>query len=512
MILGLREDERGRSTGKINLTADADGQWNSMKLSQFSGFLPVAAELAGVEVAGLTSDSRKAAPGFLFAALQGSKADGAAFTADAARRGAVAIIAARGAVGGGIGAPVIEVDDPRRALALAAATFYGAQPGTMVAVTGTSGKTSVASFVRQIWAEAGLAAASIGTTGVTAPGREDYGSLTTPDPVALHRLLAELAREGVTHAAMEASSHGLDQRRLDGVRLAAGGFTNLGRDHMDYHPTVVDYHAAKMRLFTELLPKGAPAVVFADDAWSEATIEAARGAGLDVLTVGRKGSFLQLKRVEHERHRQRAEIEANGAIHEIDLPLAGDFQVSNALVAAGLAIATGLDAATALAALENLKGASGRLELVGATRAGAPVYVDYAHKPEALENVLKAVRPFTTGRVVVVFGCGGDRDRGKRPIMGEIATRLADTVIVTDDNPRSEQPADIRAAILAAAPGAAEIGDRRQAIRAAVARLAPGDTLIVAGKGHEEGQTVGDVTLPFSDHDEVRAALEEPSS
>ncbi len=483
-----------------------------MKLSQFSGFLPVAATLAGVEVTGLTSDSRKAAPGFLFAALQGSKTDGAAFAADAARRGAVAVIAARGAVGGDIGLPVLEVGDPRRALALAAAAFYGAQPETMVAVTGTSGKTSVASFVRQIWAEAGLAAASIGTTGVTAPGREEYGSLTTPDPVALHRLLAELAREGVTHAAMEASSHGLDQRRLDGVRLTAGGFTNLGRDHMDYHPTVEDYHAAKMRLFTELLPRSAPAVVFADDPWSRATVDAARRAGLDVLTVGRKGSFLQLKRVEHERHRQRAEIEANGAIHEIDLPLAGDFQVSNALVAAGLAIATGLDAATALAALERLKGASGRLELVGATPDGAPVYVDYAHKPDALENVLKAVRPFTTGRVVVVFGCGGDRDRGKRPIMGEIATRLADAVIVTDDNPRSEAPADIRAAILAAAPGAAEIGDRRQAIREAVSRLRAGDTLIVAGKGHEEGQTTGDVTSPFSDHDEVRAALKELSS
>ncbi len=480
-----------------------------MKLSQFSSVLPIPDGLSGAEVTGLTSDSRKAAPGFLFAALQGAKADGAAFAADAARRGAVAIIAARGAVSGDIGAPVIEVDDPRRVLALAAAAFYGAQPATMVAVTGTSGKTSVASFVRQIWTEAGFAAASIGTTGVTAPGREEYGSLTTPDPVALHGLLAELAASGVTHAAMEASSHGLDQRRLDGVRLAAGGFTNLGRDHMDYHPTVEDYHAAKMRLFTELLPKGAPAVIFADDPWSQATIDAAQGAGLSVLTVGRQGSFLQLKRVEHERHRQRAEIEADGAIHEIDLPLAGDFQVSNALVAAGLAISTGLAAGKALAALERLKGASGRLELVGATREGAPVYVDYAHKPDALENVLKAVRPFTTGRVVVVFGCGGDRDRGKRPIMGEIATRLADTVIVTDDNPRSEEPASIRAAIMAAAPGAAEIGDRRQAIRHAVAQLHEGDTLIVAGKGHEEGQTIGDVTMSFSDHEEVRVALRE---
>jgi UDP-N-acetylmuramoyl-L-alanyl-D-glutamate--2,6-diaminopimelate ligase len=325
----------------------------------------------------------------------------------------------------------------------------------------------------------------------------------------LHRLLRELADAGVTHASMEASSHGLDQRRLDGVRLAAGGFTNLGRDHMDYHPTIEDYHRAKMRLFDALLPKGAPAVIFADDPWSAPTVKAATAAGLDVLTVGRSGAFLKLKRVEHERHRQRAEVEAEGVLYEIDLPLAGDFQISNALVSAGLAIATGTPIAEALAALEKLKGAPGRLDLVGTTGKGAPVYVDYAHKPDALENVLASVRPFTTGRVVVVFGCGGDRDRGKRPIMGEIATRLADVVIVTDDNPRSEVPASIRAAILAAAPGALEIADRREAIHEAVAMLHAGDTLIVAGKGHEEGQTIGAETLHFSDHEEVRAALRE---
>jgi UDP-N-acetylmuramoyl-L-alanyl-D-glutamate--2,6-diaminopimelate ligase len=291
------------------------------------------------------------------------------------------------------------------------------------------------------------------------------------------------------------------------VRLAAGAFTNLGRDHMDYHPTVEDYHRAKLRLFEALLEKGAPAVIFSDDPWSQPTAKAARAAGLQVLTVGRSGDFLRLKRVEHERFRQRAEIAADGAIYEIDLPLAGDFQVSNALVAAGLAIATGSVAAQALPALEKLKGAPGRLELVGAAANGAPVYVDYAHKPDALENVLASVRPFTTGRVIVVFGCGGDRDRGKRPIMGEIATRLADVTIVTDDNPRSEVPETIRAAILAAAPGAIEIGDRRTAIVEAVAMLHEGDTLIVAGKGHEEGQTVGAETFPFSDHEEVRRAL-----
>ncbi|RUY85666.1 UDP-N-acetylmuramoyl-L-alanyl-D-glutamate--2,6-diaminopimelate ligase, partial [Mesorhizobium sp. M7A.F.Ca.CA.003.01.2.1] len=405
--------------------------------------------------------------------------------------------------------PVLAVDDPRLALAQSAARYFGKQPEIMVAVTGTSGKTSVAAFTRQIWEQAGYAAASIGTTGVVAPGRNDYGSLTTPDPVALHQLLRELADAGVTHASMEASSHGLDQRRLDGVKLAAGGFTNLGRDHMDYHPTIEDYHRAKLRLFDTLLPKGAPAVIFADDPWSAPTTVAAKAAGLNVLTVGRHGDFLRLKRVEHERHRQRAEVEADGVLYEIDLPLAGDFQISNALVSAGLAISTGTPVAKALIALEKLKGAPGRLDLVGTTGNGAPVYVDYAHKPDALENVLASVRPFTTGRVIVVFGCGGDRDRGKRPIMGEIATRLADVVIVTDDNPRSEVPETIRAAILAAAPGAIEIGDRRQAIHEAVAMLHAGDTLIVAGKGHEEGQTIGSETLHFSDHEEVRAALTE---
>ncbi|ODT15549.1 MAG: UDP-N-acetylmuramoyl-L-alanyl-D-glutamate--2,6-diaminopimelate ligase [Mesorhizobium sp. SCN 65-12] len=479
-----------------------------MKLRDLAGILPVEG-LPDTEVTGISSDSREVKPGFVFFALAGSKADGGVYAADAAGRGAAAIVAGKGSNPRGVAAPVFAVDDPRQALALSAARFFGGQPATMVAVTGTSGKTSVAAFTRQIWEQAGYAAASIGTTGVVAPGRNEYGSLTTPDPVALHRLLRELADAGVTHASMEASSHGLDQRRLDGVKLAAGAFTNLGRDHMDYHPTVEDYHRAKLRLFDTLLPKGAPAVVFADDPWSEPTIDAARAAGLAVLTVGRHGAFLKLKRVEHERRRQRAEVEADGVLYEIDLPLAGDFQISNALVAAGLAIATGTSVARAMAALERLQGAPGRLDLVGATAAGAPVYVDYAHKPDALENVLKAVRPFTTGKVIVVFGCGGDRDRGKRPIMGEIATRLADIAIVTDDNPRSEEPGSIRAAILAAAPGAIEIGDRRKAIHEAVAMLGAGDTLIVAGKGHEEGQTIGDRTLHFSDHEEVRAALKD---
>ncbi|TIT20070.1 MAG: UDP-N-acetylmuramoyl-L-alanyl-D-glutamate--2,6-diaminopimelate ligase [Mesorhizobium sp.] len=484
-----------------------------MKLKNLAGILPVEGTASfDMEVTGISSDSRQVTRGVVFFALTGSKADGAAYAADAASRGAAAIVVGKGSAVAGLPVPVLVVDDPRLALALSAARYFGKQPQIMVAVTGTSGKTSVAAFTRQIWEQAGLVAASIGTTGVVAPGRNEYGSLTTPDPVALHRLLKELAEAGVTHASMEASSHGLDQRRLDGVKLAAGGFTNLGRDHMDYHPTVEDYHRAKLRLFDALLPKGAPAIIFADDPWSEPTIKAARAAGLNVLTVGRHGDFLRLKRVEHERHRQRAEVEVDGVLHEVDLPLAGDFQIANALVSAGLAISTGTSVDKALMALEKLKGAPGRLDLVGTAADGAPVYVDYAHKPDALENVLASVRPFTTGRVIVVFGCGGDRDRGKRPIMGEIATRLADVVIVTDDNPRSEVPETIRAAILEAAPGAIEIGDRRKAIHEAVGMLHAGDTLIVAGKGHEEGQTIGTETLHFSDHEEVRAALREQAA
>lgn len=481
-----------------------------MKFSEFADILPQQGSLpAQAEVSGISADSRKVEAGDLFFALAGVKANGATFAADAARKGAAAIITAPGALSSDPGVPVIETDDPRRALALCAARLFPRQPATMVAVTGTSGKTSVASFTRQIWEHAGLPAASIGTTGVVAPGRDEYGELTTPDPIALHRLLDELAGEGVSHASMEASSHGLDQRRLDGVRLAAGGFTNLGRDHMDYHPTVEEYHRAKLRLFDTLLPKGAPAVIFADDPWSDPTVAAAQAASLDVRTVGRKGAFLTLKRVEHERHRQRAEVDVGGVIYEVDLPLAGDFQVANALVAAGLAISTGTAAETAFAALETLRGASGRLELVGTAKNGAQVYVDYAHKPDGLENVLQSVRPFTTGRVIVVFGCGGDRDTGKRPIMGEIASRLADVAIVTDDNPRSEDPEAIRAAIMAAAPGAREIGDRHEAIRSAVAMLEEGDTLIVAGKGHETGQEIAGKKHHFSDHEEVRAALAE---
>jgi UDP-N-acetylmuramoyl-L-alanyl-D-glutamate--2,6-diaminopimelate ligase len=475
-----------------------------MRLGELAGgVFPLSAAEAGIEIAGLTADSRKVRPGYLFAALPGARTDGARFVDMALKAGAAAILGARGA-DRPAGAALLAADDPRRALALLSARFFPRQPATICAVTGTAGKTSVAAFLRQIWEHEGRKAASIGTTGVVAPGRIEYGSLTTPDPVELHRLLDELAAGGVTHAAMEASSHGLDQRRLDGVRLAAAGFTNLGRDHMDYHTDAEDYFAAKMRLFSLF---DGPAVIFADDPWSERAIAAARKAGRTVLTVGRHGEALRLNRVEHERHRQIAEVQAGADIRRLEFPLAGDFQIANAMVAAGLAIATGTPFDAALDALRSVKGAPGRLELVGTTAEGAPVYVDYAHKPEALQNVLASLRPFTTGRLIVAFGCGGDRDPGKRPIMGDIAARFADAAIVTDDNPRSENPAAIRRAILAAAPRASEIGDRREAIRSAVAMLRAGDCLVVAGKGHEEGQTIGDKTLPFSDHAEVRAAL-----
>lgn len=460
-----------------------------------------------IDISGLTADSRVVKPGNLFAALAGSKSDGAKFVADAVAKGAAAIVADEAAVIDADNVPIIRVSDPRRELAIMAARFYAHQPETMVAVTGTAGKTSVASFVRQIWQANGNRAAMIGTTGVTAPGLVNYASLTTPDPVALHKLLDELAALGVTHAAMEASSHGLDQRRLDGVRLSAGAFTNLGRDHMDYHSTVDDYLAAKMRLFDTLLAPGQPAVIFADDPYSQAAIDAANGAGLDVRTVGRKGDFLALKRVEQERYRQIGEIVHENVVHRVVLPMAGEFQMANALVAAGLAIATGTSVEKALSALEQLEGARGRLELVGKAKNGAPAYVDYAHKPDALENVLKALRPYTTGKLVLVFGCGGDRDKGKRPLMGEIAGRLADTVIVTDDNPRSEDAAHVRAEIMAALSDATEIGDRAEAIQHSVCILEEGDCLVIAGKGHEEGQIVGSKVLPFSDHKVLASAL-----
>jgi UDP-N-acetylmuramoyl-L-alanyl-D-glutamate--2,6-diaminopimelate ligase len=460
--------------------------------------------LASREIGGIAFDSRKVEPGDVFFALAGAKDDGLEHAHEAAARGAAAIVAEREAKVAG--ADFVKVVDARAALALAAARLYPPQPETIVAVTGTSGKTSIAAFVRQIWASLGREAASLGTLGVVSRPLTVYGSLTTPDPIALHRTLDRLAGAGVTHLALEASSHGLDQKRLDGVRLAAGAFTNLTRDHLDYHATVEDYLAAKLRLFRELLPPGAPAIIDADSDIAPRAIEAARARGLNIVSVGAKGEAIRLASVTRDGLASMLELEFGGRRRRVRLPLPGDFQVANALVASGLCIATGSEADAVFKALQSLEGAPGRLERIGEIR-GATVFVDYAHKPDALEKALAALRPCVRGRLILVFGCGGDRDAGKRPIMGSIAARAADVAIVTDDNPRSEDPASVRAQILAAAPGALEIGDRAEAIRAGVAMLSQGDALMIAGKGHEIGQIVGDRTLPFSDAEEARAAL-----
>ncbi|MDA8230499.1 MAG: UDP-N-acetylmuramoyl-L-alanyl-D-glutamate--2,6-diaminopimelate ligase [Magnetospirillum sp.] len=464
---------------------------------------------AGLTIAGLTADSRKVAPGFLFAALPGSRADGRTFIADALARGAVAILAPEGARIDAPGARIIADPDPRRRFALMAAEFHGLQPATMAAVTGTNGKTSTADFVRQIWGRLGHKAASIGTLGILAPGWDNAGGLTSPDPESLHAALAELARRGITHACMEASSHGLSQRRLDGVRLKAAAFTNLTRDHLDYHPDMADYGRAKLRLFAEVLPAGGTAVINADADFGPQAVAVASGRGQRVLTFGRAGSDLRLVDAAPQSHGQTLSIDVMGRSTRVRLPLAGTFQAANALAALGLAIACGADPQRAAVALETLEGVPGRLQKVAETASGATVYVDYAHTPDALETVLRALRPHAQGRLLVVFGCGGDRDPGKRPQMGAIARNLADEAIVTDDNPRGEDPAIIRRAILAACPDAAEIGDRAGAIREAVSRLRGGDVLVVAGKGHEQGQIAAGRVTPFDDAEQARLAVAE---
>lgn len=453
-----------------------------------------------VAVSGITADSRAVQPGSVFVALKGSAVHGAGFVAEAVRRGAVAVLTdPEAAVDSQV--PVLRDPDPRRRLALMAARLAGPQPATVVAVTGTAGKTSVAEFTRQIFAAAGESAVSIGTLGLRG-AVELPGGLTTMEPVALSGRLAELAAAGVSHVAMEASSHGLDQRRLDGVRLAAAAFTNIGRDHLDYHLSTEAYLAAKLRLFDTLLPEDAPAVADPDAPGAGRVLAAAARA----VTVGRRGDDLALVSARAGDGGCALEVRGRAGEYRVNLPLVGDFQVANALIAAGLAVAVGVPEATALAALEHLAGAPGRLELVG--RAGtAPVFVDYAHKPEAVAAALQAVRPAVRGRLIVVLGAGGDRDPGKRPLMGAAAAANADVVIVTDDNPRSEDPAAIRRAVRAGAPWAIEIGDRGAAIEAAVAMLREGDALVVAGKGHEEGQIVGSRVLPFSDRSAVRRAL-----
>jgi UDP-N-acetylmuramoyl-L-alanyl-D-glutamate--2,6-diaminopimelate ligase len=456
-------------------------------------------------IEGVTADSRQVKPGWLFAALPGVKVDGRDFVPAAVAAGAVAVLSEAPVA---TSAATIEVADARRAYALAAAAFWGAQPAVCVAVTGTNGKTSVATFCRQIFAALGRSSASMGTLGVragndqiTAPG------LTTPDAGDVAALLADLAARGVTHLALEASSHGIDQRRLDGVALTASGFLNLTQDHLDYHGAMEAYRAAKLRLFEALTPRGATAVLNADSDAYPVFAATAVTSGLSVMSVGAMGEGLTLAKRSLTPEGQRLRIGTEGRNYDVRLPLAGAFQASNALVAAGLCIAAGEPVEAVLAALEHIEGAPGRLQRIGAGRRGGEAYVDYAHTPDGLKTVLLALKPHASGRLIVVFGAGGDRDRGKRPIMGAIAASLADVAIVTDDNPRSEVPAAIRAEIRAGAPGLREIGDRREAIQTAAGMLREGDVLVVTGKGHEQGMTVGAIIHPFDDVAETAAAI-----
>jgi UDP-N-acetylmuramoyl-L-alanyl-D-glutamate--2,6-diaminopimelate ligase len=465
---------------------------------------PGAAPPSDPEVTGLTADSRQVQPGFLFAALKGVQTDGRRFAGEAMKKGAVAILtddASALALDPAARDPVAIVADanPQRRFALIASRFYPQRPLTIAAVTGTNGKTSVAHFAREIWEALGQKAASLGTLGVVTGDERHPGALTTPDPVALHRTLGMLAERGVSHAVIEASSHGLAQFRLDGIAVNAAAFTNLTRDHLDYHGDMDAYRLAKDRLFTALLTADGSAVLNADSPEYERLAALARGRGHNIISYGSAVSAdLRLVARQPRRDGQDISLSLFGARHEVGLRLIGDFQAMNVLAALGLAIATGAVPPTAVAALARLTTVPGRMQFVGEAN-GAAVFVDYAHTPDALRTVLAAARPHAEGRLVVVFGAGGDRDRGKRPLMGKVASEQADRVYVTDDNPRTEIAAEIRRSILATAPGAIEIGDRRGAIVTAIGALAPGDVLVIAGKGHETGQIVGGETLPFDD-------------
>jgi len=462
-------------------------------------------------ITGVTADSRRVGPGALFVALPGAAADGRAFIPQALSQGAAAVLAPAD-TDAALAPVLVTSGDVRRSYAIAARSFYGVQPQTCVAVTGTNGKTSVAAFCRQIWSALGLTAASMGTLGVlkqsgnvnealTGPG------LTSPDAADAARLLAELAQGGVTHLALEASSHGIDQRRLDGVSLKAAAFTNLSQDHLDYHGDMDAYRAAKLRLFETLLPRGRTAVLNADSDAYSSFAAASIMSGLAVMGVGERGRDLSLIARRAVPEGQRLTLDVAGTLHEILLPLAGAFQASNALVAAGLCIAGGEAPERVVQALETIEGAQGRLQRIPGGGTTGEVYVDYAHTPDGLETVLNALRPHATGRLIVVFGAGGDRDRAKRPMMGAIAGRLADVAIVTDDNPRSEDPAAIRRAVREGAEGLQEIGDRAQAIHAAIHMMRDGDVVVIAGKGHEQGQIIGGTTHPFDDATVAAQAL-----
>jgi len=458
------------------------------------------------EVEGLTCDSRDVKPGYVFAALPGTVTDGRKYIESALEKGASAILST-----GKIDLPVpyLSSKEPRLAYAQMAAKLYVGQPEVLIAMTGTNGKSSTVEFLRQIWAYAGKPAACFGTLGVQAPKGYRPLTHTTPDAVALHKTLSELTDEGVTHAAMEASSHGLDQYRLDAVKVTAAGFTNLTQDHFDYHVDAEDYFMAKARLFTELTPSGAPVVINTNDEYGQRLVKMCEARGQDVMQVGWSGQDIRIDEVMPRAASQIVTLVIKSERHKIELPLAGEFQVLNAVSALGLALVTDISKEAALEALENLYGVAGRMERAGQTKDGAPIFVDFAHTEDGLDKLLRSVRPHTMGKIIVAFGCGGDRDPDKRPKMGAVAAKLADGVIVTDDNPRTEDAATIRKAVLQGCPDATEIGDRASAIREGIKRLGPQDCLVIAGKGHEQGQIVGAKVIPFSDVEQVKLALKE---
>ncbi len=465
------------------------------------------------QYSGLTADSRKVVRGGLFAALNGVEADGRSYADQAVLAGAAAILTDMRPLdhGWGENVHVIQHQDPRSTLATMAAAYYGVRPDTAALVTGSSGKTSTVEFTRQLWQALGRPAASVGTLGVVAPGATSHGGLTSPDPVAMMAALAKLAGAGVSAVAIEASSHGLDQSRLDGVQAEIGAFTSFSRDHLDYHGDEQSYLNAKLRLFRKVLAPGAAAVICTDMKSADQAIAAARLAGHAVLAYGRTGTFLKLTGLRSDGFGQVLEITHPEGVASVRLDHFAGFQAENALAAAAIVIASGADIADALAAIEGLAQPPGRMQRAAATASGTPVFVDYSHKPDALKQALAALNQVVTGKVTVVFGCGGDRDAGKRPIMGAIAAAGADRVIVTDDNPRNEDPNTIRKAILEAAPNAEEIADRGAAIRAAIEGVGPEDVVLIAGKGHEQGQIVGPLTMPFDDVQEAQAAVTEAS-
>jgi len=449
------------------------------------------------EVTGFAIDHRKVVPGSVFGAFKGAVFNGEDFIGQAVDRGAVAVVARPEAAFGRV--PLLSDPEPRRLFAELAAKFYAPFPETVVAVTGTNGKTSTVEMTRQIWRMSGHRSASIGTLGVTTADDQVKTGLTTPDIVTFLNNMAGLKRMGISHVAYEASSHGLDQHRAEGVPLAAAAFTNFSRDHLDYHETMDAYFEAKMRLFQALLPSGKPAVIWTDDPKSAEVIERVSARGHEVLTVGRQGETIRLVEQSPTALGQTLVLEHAGKTHRLALPLIGAYQAANVLTAAGLVLVTGGEWATTFTAMQRVAPVRGRLERAVISRTGVPVYIDYAHTPDALEAAIAALRPHVEGRLITVFGAGGDRDQGKRPEMGKVATSLSDVVIVTDDNPRSEDPVRIRADIMSGAAGAIEVGGRREAIAEAIRIAREGDIVLVAGKGHETGQIIGDTVLPFDD-------------